>query len=124
MITTTLGQLADAKDALIAVASLALPAKSAYRVSKLCRKVDPDIRAFFEQRNALVVKYGTPEEGKEGSFRVDPYKVSDFAREFQELRAVTVEVDEAPIDLAWLEDQNIEGKHLLALGPLLIEAEQ
>ncbi len=120
-IATTLGALADSHTALVAVLALPVDAKTAYHISKLARLVTPDIRSFHEQRDKIVQKFGVPVEGSEGQFVIPPDKTADFRREEKDLLEVPVTIDFAPITLAMLDGQKVEGRHLIGLGALLAE---
>lgn len=124
-ITLTLGELADANTGLLGVLALELPSKTAYHVAKLARLANPDIREYFEQHKALVVKMGieqkSSDEGDAATYKVAKDKLPEFNRQLNELRATPVTLAYGPITMTMLDGFNIAGAHLVSLGPLLLE---
>lgn len=126
MITLSLGALVNAEPALSRLGTQRLPAKTAYQVAKLIRKVADDTKHFQGQRNALIKELGadrpaTDAEKATGSGEtVTEVTVENrpafFAR-LQELADVSVDLDATPVDLATLGE--ISPADLIALGPLV-----
>lgn len=133
MITTTLGTLVSAEQALGRLAAQRLPIKTAYQVSKLLRIVPTETKHFHEQRNAFVKELGkerpaTPLEkkqyGQDTITEVIESKVPEFKRRVEELGAIEVMLDAALLPLADIDGIDISAADLIALEPLTVQPEQ
>lgn len=118
-IPTTLGVLVGACDALQAVMALPLPALTSYKISKLAKPIFAEVALYHDRRNATVKRLGTPSADNPDSYEFKD--VAAFNAEIADLLAVEVTIDADPISLKSLGDAKIEGKHLAALGPFLID---
>lgn len=114
MITVTAQQVIDAIPALNQFAQKELPAKAAYRVSKMVKKLNSESRDIQEQRNKLIVKHGEVflENGQE-STRVKPESMEAFLAEVKDLLSVEVNLE----GLAKIAFQDIES---LKLSPAVL----
>ena len=90
----TLNQVLSAMPALSQFAQKEMPAKAAYRISKLVKKLTSESRDLQEQRNRLIEKYGHKvDEGGQEVTKVKPENIEDFTAEMKELLAVEVELE-------------------------------
>ncbi len=119
--TTTLGHLADAQDAMDAVLKLPLTAVASWKVTRLAQEVMPLTANYFEKRLHLAQRHGTPDAAVSGLFNFADGKKALFDAEMSELRAVEVTITSALVSLKSLDGHPIAGSHLLALGSLLID---
>ena len=129
MITTTLGTVAAAEDALRRLSSERLPVKTAYALSKLVRLAAPEAEHFRSQRLALIRELGaeraiTPAEraaGLQGPtvFQVKPEHVEAFTARLNDLGAIPVEIAWNPIALSQLDGATITTADLIALEVFL-----
>jgi hypothetical protein len=114
MITTTLGLVADAVQAVAAVMALPLPSPVAYRLSKLGRRVMDEARDFDAQRGASVRRLGE-QVGDTDQWKFEGPNKDVFTDEFNALCAIPVTIDAAPISLKSLAQHNVSAAHLSAL---------
>lgn len=114
-ISTTLGALAGAADALKRLTTVRLPIKPAYHLTKLTRLLDPEMVIFHERRLELLRQFGT--EAAPGTFTVPPNQAAAFASAMTELCNIPVTIAWGPFDLAWLPDaESVTAADLFALG--------
>ena len=92
----------NAQPALEKIASVDLPLKLLYSLTKLMEKLEREMRFFNEERDKLIMKYGEQED--DGTFRIPGDKVADFQREANELADIDVEWDVVPIVLPLLDN--------------------
>jgi hypothetical protein len=98
-----------------------LPAKTAFRLSRIAKIVDEIYIQIEATRNKLVQKYGAP-AGKTGNIIVKPENVATFQQEFSELLSdETIELDVKPIKLEVLEEIKLTALDMLALEPFVKE---
>lgn len=131
MIATTLGHLIDAHESLKRLANLQLPAKPAYRLSKLLGKVSAETKIFNDHRNKLIEQFGTPREANPmermggqaavHELKPDNPKLPEFIKAVLELRDVTVTIDWEPFDGSVLFGDGlvVSAADLAVLGPLV-----
>jgi hypothetical protein len=128
-IRITLKDLLEAQPALQRLAAERLPVRLAYNVARMLKALQPDIDEFVKQRNELVKKYGATRPATEAEKPTHGPEVTEviaanfleFKRELDELTTVEIVVDRAPLALDDVE--KISAADLLALGPLVKDAE-
>jgi hypothetical protein len=84
MITVQLLDIVNAKEPLERLAKEKLPARTAYRLHKILRKVDQILRDFETARGELVRKFGSEDPEKQ-AWKVAPEKLAEFNGEYVEL---------------------------------------
>ncbi len=129
--TTTIGACVDAEQALIDLAAVKFPVKTAYRIAKLLRLVKVEAEHYNELRTALVKELGDEREptaaelerGMVGPVtQVRPSDWSVFVTREAEIRALPVEIGWSPLTMADLDTMEpIAGSVLFALGPFLVD---
>jgi len=125
-IKTTLGALGLAEPALERLAGEKLSFQTAYRISKLKKAVAEETKHFYEERNALVKKYGSTNGKGPDDVTVSPSSEhwATFVKEVTELAEVPVTIPLWPIDLTKIDDLKITAADLLLLDSLVtLEAE-
>lgn len=128
----TYGEVIKAKGALARLLKIKLPLKSGMQVAKLDIKLDAPMGEFYKIRDGLLEKHevvfkpsanaitvkSTREEDKELDYSKSlPQNVSDFLKEFDELR--NSETDELTLAKVKLPDIEIEPEILISLDKLL-----
>lgn len=109
-----LSKVIDAMPAISQFAQKELPAKAAYRVSKLVRKITDESRELQEQRNKAIVKHGHKvkrpgPDGKEQEVtEVRPESVEAFNTEMRALLESEIELE----GVAKIKFSDLEGLHL------------
>ncbi|PKN85908.1 MAG: hypothetical protein CVU46_09495 [Chloroflexi bacterium HGW-Chloroflexi-8] len=105
-ISVKLGQLVNAEQAIEKLAkNTALPMNIKYRISKLLRQVGKEFEAYLEANKALLEKYGTPVDGKPGTFKFDPIeRAQEYTAEINKLREEVVSLAWIPVPIAVFED--------------------
>jgi hypothetical protein len=125
VITTTLGELLEAHDALTRVMSHAgYNARTRYHLAKLSRLVEAEVKLFHGQREALIETYGTerptrPEDRQATDTvrEVMPDKRAEFVKRLGEVCAVQITIPWGPIRSSDIPESVTPGD-VIALGPL------
>lgn len=112
--TTSLGKVASAAEAIVAVMSLPLPCDIAYRVAKLGELVFEEANRFDAQKLSAVRRLGTHIEGTD-NFSFEGHNKDAFIAEIDALSGIEVSIESAPISLKSLGSNVVAAKHLLAL---------
>ncbi len=128
-VTTTLGKLVGVEQALGRLAQQQLPGKVSYHVAKMARLVGQEAKHFHDTRQAAIKELGeerdaTDLEKAHGHTRVNevtPANVPAFNARMDDLAAVSVTIDWAPIHVAWLETLSLTPNDLLLMEPVLTE---
>ncbi len=94
-----LSTIVNSKEALQEVLKKELPIKTAYRIQKNLRLIEPEFNQYEEIRSKLIKeKYG--EEGvEEGNWSVKPNRMKDFVKELDELASEEIELDIIKVSL-------------------------
>ena len=88
--------LYNAYPALTKLAGQDLPLPELYRLSRILRTLEGDIRFFMEQRNELFRKYGAE---RDGEIVVLPEHAEKFAAEMDKLGEIDADVDAEKLGL-------------------------
>jgi hypothetical protein len=102
-----LQQIVDAMPALATFAQKELPAKAAYRVSKLCRKMNSAHRDFMQAREGVLKKHGKPVEGKPDQLRLEAEDSKAANEELRLLLEEDVEL-EGCVPVAWADIDKLQ----------------
>lgn len=88
--------------------------KTAYRIGRNLRKMEPDLKALEQKRIELAKKHGaTVTEG------VPPANQEDFQKEYEELTTLEVDVDLQPLDPKMLDGVSVKPLIYALLGDML-----
>jgi len=101
-----LREVIDAIPAMGQFAQKELPAKAAYRVSKLVRKMMNENRDFQKARGDVVKKHGAAVPGKPDEYRIEPEKQAVARAELDALLDMEVEL-EGCVKVAWADIENL-----------------
>lgn len=99
----TLETIYVSQNSLTKLINLDLPITTAYKFSRLVKKIREELATFEESRVALVKKYGNKEDTS-GTVRVSLDATEEFSNELKKLLEVEIEVDFEPIPLSDLGD--------------------
>lgn len=99
----TLKQLVDGEQALANLAQSRQPVKVAYRIGKIIRKVEPELKDFYAARQTLLEKYGTKQEN--GQWRIEKDQIAALEEELRPLLEETVTIDAAPVNVEELQGE-------------------
>jgi hypothetical protein len=129
MITTTLGQLANAQEAFDRLIALKLSVKAAYHLKKLLVLVRAELQHFQELRTYLIKELGAEREPTEAEksrarsaepvWEVLPENMLAFHAKVIELGNTEATITWGPFDLAWLGTNEVTAADLDVLGPLV-----
>jgi len=102
-----LKDLIAAREGLAKVLSQDLPIKTSYRLSKVVKAVNGELKNFDEKKNELVIKYGTKDE--KGGFQVKPSDkgFGEFAKCVESLINLEIDLPIEQVSLS-LEDSDIK----------------
>lgn len=126
MITTTVGQLLVAEQALTRLGTLTLPVKASYGLARMLTQVQRELTTFHTLREKAIRDLGETQQeaGKAPSITVKAEHRQAFADLCQQLADQDVELDLVPFDLARLGDKEVSAADLAALGSLVTFAEE
>ena len=118
MITTTLGKINDANEALSRLGNTKLPIKQSYSISKLINLLNVELKNFQLQHKKLLEEFGVKKlvEGNEALI-CKPENVDVFQKQYKELCDVEVEINYNPVEVKLLEISAID---LIVLEPFII----
>lgn len=120
MIEVTIGEVVGFVPALNRVMETKLPAKAAYRLSRIAAKLQPELKLFNEVRMALFVELGEPVEGQPGQYQVTGVeKQKQLADRLAELQAEKVAVGLDPLTADMLGDAQVTPADLYVLEKLI-----
>ena len=108
-----LGKLINSSEALMTLFKLGeegkLPTKLTYRLSKILKKINPEIDAYEETRKSLIVKLGTKDD--KGNPVIKAEDTNAMAKYNKELE--TIIKDEVAVDISFIpEDLLLEVDNL------------
>ena len=88
-----------------------MPARAAYKVGKLLRKLTDEFNDYNSQRQKVVEKYALRDEQgnmviSDGNIQFNSESYSLFEKEFQDLIDTEVEIDTLPIKLYEIENMD------------------
>jgi hypothetical protein len=115
--TIKLESIQEAKPALEALIQKDMSMAAAYKVSKLVKAINAELKTYDEMRIKLLQDIGSTLNETGDNYVIPVDKRQIFAEKMQELLAVEVEVPEK-IDISG-EDISISPDQLLALEPFL-----
>lgn len=115
--TIKLESIQEAKPALEALIQKDMSMSAAYKVSKLVKAINAELKNYDEMRIKLLQDIGSTLNETGDNYVIPVDKRQIFAEKMQELLAVEVEVPEK-IDISG-EDISISPDQLLALEPFL-----
>lgn len=116
--TIKLESIQEAKPALEALIQKDMSMSAAYKVSKLVKAINAELKNYDEMRIKLLQDIGSTLNETGDNYVIPVDKRQIFAEKMQELLAVEVEVPEK-IDISG-EDISISPDQLLALEPFLV----
>src|SRR5262249_32882789 len=122
MITTTLGDLVAAEEALhVVTRDVKLPYKQLRALDRLARLMKTETDFFRKQRDELFRQLGEPAPGEpEGTLRIAKENQDEFMRRFNELLVVDASLECEPLDFEAIEnDVKITLAEFNALRPIL-----
>lgn len=94
----TLKEIVENTENIKSLLEVKLPAKVAYRLSRLGDKLQSILKTYDMERGKIIREYG--EVGEDGSYRVtDPKNIEEAEGKLAELLSVEEEIDFEPIDI-------------------------
>ena len=116
----TLGELRDSRKALDVLFNKELEITTAFKLSKLLKVVDKELKDLEDFRLKLIKKYGEQDKDK-NAFSVKDNKQADFYAEFGKLLDTTVDITFTKIPISDIGDIKITPRQLLLLDPFIKE---
>jgi len=117
-VSLKLSELRNISVSLSKILSQDMPVKQAYRMSKLAKSADKEMKEMEEQRMALVKKYG--EKNVKGDVAVKE-KMQEFMDELNEFLKEEIEMSFIPLDLNAISDLKLSPLDLANLDMFLDE---
>ncbi len=121
MISTTLGELANAEPALKRLSEIRLPIKVAYQLGKLIRLAGVELADYHTRRDTLIRQLGEPNPADPTQVIVTPANMPEFVKDMTSLGGEPVELSTTPLSIDSLGDIDITPIELLTLMPLMTE---
>lgn len=115
----TLGELLNGKPALEKLVNLEIGIKTAYKISRIIRKLNEELQHFEEQRQKLVTQYGEPQEN--GNVIVTEENMEAFAQELNDLVALEIKLDFEAVSLDELGDVKMAPAELMLIEKFVTE---
>jgi hypothetical protein len=108
----TLNEIVSNVDNLKALLEVRLPAKVAYRLSRLGDKLNSILKSYNEQRNEIIKEFADVSE--DGEYKIiDLEKLKEAEAKITELLAVEEEIDFEPIDIESLGEIVVQPKLII-----------
>jgi hypothetical protein len=114
-------ELVEAAPALAALNQCQMPAKTAYRVSRIIAKANAELKVYEDSRMQLFKQLGTHDEAQD-TWTINPENIEQFNTEMTGIMEEEVNLDDCPsIALSTLEKVQITPAHISAMAPFLEE---
>lgn len=122
-VTLKLSRLVNARQALQLLMTTPLPAAISLRLSRLSRAAQVELKAFDEQRDGLLKKFGRSTDGQNYEFE-NAEQRADFNREMEALGAEEVHLPAVTVALADLGSREVPPALFDALDWIFPEFEE
>lgn len=110
-----LSEIVGSQQALIKLMQVKLPIQISYKLSKLAFKLEPELKIYNDQRNALIKELGEQINPETDEWRVKADNLVKFQEEQKKLQEIEV-------DVKFAEDKELEKIKVSDLGDVQIEA--
>lgn len=113
MIETNLREIIDAQETLKMISKMKLKARSAYKLARILREADKELKTEQEAHKELIDKYGQRDENgdlkqtEEGNFLIEEENLNEYFKEYKELLDTLVTLNCDFIDLADIEEATL-----------------
>lgn len=120
MITVTVREALMFQQALTNVMKAKLPAKAAYRLSRIAAKLSPELEAYEKQRYALFQEHGTEVADKPGNYEIKGVEaVAKFTEQLDPLLDEEIKIDLDPVTEDMLGNAELTAADLIALEKVI-----
>jgi hypothetical protein len=120
MISVTIREALGFRPALVNVMQAKLPAKAAYRLSRIAAKLSPELEEYEKQRYELFKQFGTESEDKPGAYEVKGEESLKALQDALEpLLDEQVKIDVEPLAADMLGDAELTAADLLMLEKVI-----
>lgn len=120
-----LSEIVGSEQALVKLMKVKLPVKISYKLSKLVFNIQPELKIYNDQKNALIKELGEQTNKETDQWQVKSDNMPKFLEEITKLQDIDVDVkfgdakELEKIKVADLGDIQIEATELMALDWLL-----
>ena len=127
MIEVTVRDIIEGSEQMRQLMDVPLKSSVAYKVARLAREMERELKTFDETRTRLIHKYGKKDENDEliiddnGQYTIEPDKIQDFNNEINEVFNTKVELNATAIKLSELDDCKLSPKRMVQLMPFIEE---
>lgn len=102
------------------------PAKQAFLLARLTKKLDEEMTNFNDCRRELILKYAQKDTNGEAIFENDSVKLMEgteaaFQKESVDLLNTEIELAITPIKLDWLENATLTPQEMATIEPFIEE---
>lgn len=115
----TLGEIANAESGIVELSKCLLPARSAFKVSRILREISAELEGFHKHKNELVKKLGESTDGE--SYKIKPENAKEFTKQIEDLLKEEIELKIEPLKLEHIEGAKISTMAIVSLGKLVTE---
>lgn len=113
-----LGSIVGAMEALNNLSNEKVPVSTAFKLKKIIRSIEGDLKSYDDLRKGLFEKFG---EKKEDSYEIPKERLDDFYKELNDLLSTEVKTEITKLKLSDLGDLKIETKMLFSLDEFIEE---
>ena len=114
-----LEKIVNGKAALSKLLNEPLPIKASYRLSKIIRKVESELKDFEAKRFELIKKYGAEDQEKQ-TWTVIPENVETFTKEINDLLSLEISLELDALHVEELGNASISATELLQLEGFIL----
>lgn len=113
--TVTLKDVVESSPILSELLKMELPIKTSYRISKLSKKIEAEVKDYLDKKNDLIRKYGKEDEKTKipSISAQDTENMSLFNNDHGALLSIEIEFDFSPIPISELGKPDIEPRLLI-----------
>ncbi len=112
----------NSQEALKRLADTKLPVKTAYRVSKLVKALEKELKDFEDFRNSLIMKYGESQGG--GQYKISEIDIAKFNDEINEVMETEVHLEFNSLKVNDLAEIDISATDMIVLDYLFEETNE
>ena len=127
MIEIKLGDVINSMDIMQKLAGVSFNGKTAFKIARILKKLDDEIKTFNDTRTAIIKKYAEIDENGElviddnGNCKLKADTIADFNKELGELLDTTIEVNVDKLKVDDLDAGNFTPSEMIVLEPLIEE---
>lgn len=120
---TTIFALTQAIPVFQEIITIPFPARQAYILSRLTKKLDEEMNNYSEFRQKVVMKFAEMENGRpvieNGNYKIRQGEQESFQQEMIDLLNTEIKIDAQKIPISWIENTTLTPQQVNYLEPFL-----